>query len=98
LVFERSVFGSERFGRNLIKNISELEVRALPQNLPHEIKVSIDTLSTFADRILVKDLILPNNVKVSVKPDEIVVSVAEPSKVEESWQKKLKKKLRMSRR
>jgi len=73
----------------VVKNISELEVKALPQNLPHEIKVSINGLNTFEDRILVKDLILPKDVKISVKPEEIVASVAQPSKVEEELAKEI---------
>ncbi len=83
LVFEGISLAVKDLGGTLVKNISELELKALPQNLPHEIKVSIDTLNTFADHILVKDLILPKDVKISAKPEEIVVSVAEPAKVEE---------------
>ena len=83
LVFEGTSLAVKDLGGTLIKNISELELKALPQNLPHEIKVSIDSLNTFADHILVKDLILPKDVKISAKPEEIVVSVAEPEKVEE---------------
>ena len=55
----------------------------MPQNLPHEIKVSIESLETFEDHILVKDLLLPPDVKATAKPDEIVVSAAPPEKVEE---------------
>jgi uncharacterized protein (DUF2267 family) len=72
-------------------SISELEIKALPQNLPHEIKVSIDGLNTFQDHILVKDLVLPKEVKIIAKPDEIVVSVAEPAKVEEELAKEIVK-------
>jgi len=74
----------------LVKNISEILVKALPQNLPHEIKVSIDSLENFGDHILVKDLILPGNVKVLLKPDEIIASVLEPAKVEEELAEEIK--------
>lgn len=80
-------------GGTLIKNIAELDVKALPQNLPHEIKVSIDGLNTFEDHILVKDLILPKDVKVLLKSDEIVVSVAHAAKVEEDLAKELEEKV-----
>jgi large subunit ribosomal protein L25 len=70
-------------GGTLVKNISDISVKALPQNLPHEIKVSIDGLKTFEDRILVKDLVLPKDVKATLNPEEIVVSVAAPANVEE---------------
>ena len=63
------------------------------QNLPHEIKVSIDGLNTFGDHILVKDLNLPANIKVMAKPDEIVVSVAQPEKVEEELAKEIEEKV-----
>jgi len=76
-------------GGTLVKNISEIEVKALAQNLPHEIKVSIDGLNTFEDRILVKDLELPKDVKIMAKPEEIVVSVSQPEKVEEELAKEL---------
>jgi len=80
-------------GGTLIKNISELEVKALPQNLPHEIKVSIESLKTFGDHILIKDLILPKDVKVVAKPEEIVVSVAQPANVEEELAKEIEEKV-----
>jgi large subunit ribosomal protein L25 len=76
-----------------VKYLGELEVKALPQNLPHEIKVSIDGLNTFEDHILVKDLILPKDIKVLLKPDEIVVSVAHAAKVEEDLAKEIEEKV-----
>ena len=93
LIFEGTSLAIKDLGGTLVKNISELEVKSLPQNLPHEIKVSIDGLKTFEDRILVKDLILPKDVKVSVKPEEIVASVAQPSKVEEDLAKEIKEEV-----
>lgn len=93
LVFEGTSLAVKDLGGTLIKNISELEVKALPMNLPHEIKVSIDGLNTFADHILIKDLILPANIKISEKPDEIVVSVAEPEKVEEELATEIEEKV-----
>lgn len=90
LVFEGTSLAVKDLGGTLVKNISELKIKALPQNLPHEIKVSIDDLNTFEDRILVKDLILPKDIKVLLKPEEIVTSVAEPEKVEEELAKEIK--------
>lgn len=93
LVFEGVALAIKDLGGTLVKNISELQIKALPQNLPHEIKVSIDKLNTFEDRILVKDIILPKDVKVLAKLDEIVVSVTPPSKVEEELAKELKEEV-----
>ena len=87
LVFFGVAPAEKDLGGTLVKNITEVEVKALPQNLPHEIKVSIEGLKTFGDHILIKDLILPENVKVLKKPDEIIASVAEQQKVEEELEK-----------
>ena len=53
-------------------------------------KVSIDGLNTFEDRILVKDLTVPANVKIMVEANEIVASVTEPEKVEEELATEIK--------
>src|SRR3989338_3606831 len=62
----------------LLKNLNAIEVEALPQDLPHEISVDISNLKTFADHIMVKDLILPNGVTVESSPDEVIALVQEP--------------------
>ena len=93
LVFEGVSLAVKELGGTLVKHFSELEVKALPQNLPHEIKISIDGLKTFEDHILVKDLILPEKVKVIAKADEIVVSVSQPAKVEEELAKPVEEKV-----
>ena len=93
LVFEGVSFGVKDLGGTLVKNMSELQVKALPQNLPHEIKVSIESLKKFGDRVLIKDLNLPKDVKISAKPEEIVVSVVEPAKVEEELAAEIKEEV-----
>lgn len=90
LAFEGTPPAVRDLGGILIKNISELKIKALAQNLPHEIKVSIDGLKNFGDRILVKDLVIPKDVKVLLKPDEIIVSVSEPADVEEELAEEIK--------
>jgi len=67
----------------LVKNINEVKVEALPQDLPHEIQVDISSLETFADQILIKDIKLPKGVELKEKPEEIVVLVQEPISQEE---------------
>jgi len=58
--------------------------------LPHEIIVNIESLKTFEDHILVRDLVLPPNVTVLKKPDEIIASVLTPQKVEEELATEIK--------
>lgn len=89
LVFEGTSVAVKDLGGTLVKNISELKVKALAKDLPHEILVSIEALNTLEDHILVKDLVLPKGVRAMAKPDEIVVSVSEPEKVEEYLAKEI---------
>ena len=83
LVFEGEAAAVKDLGGTLVKNISGVEVKALPQNLPHEIKVNINCLKTFEDNILIKDLLIPKDVKILKEPGEIVAAVSPPEKVEE---------------
>lgn len=72
----------KNLGGTLVKNISEIEVKALPQKLPKQIEVSVENLNTFDDYVLVKNLQIPEGVKVLRGPEEILVSVSPPEKVE----------------
>ena len=83
----------KNLGGTLIKNISEVEVKALPQNLPKEIKVNIEGLETFEDHILIKDLKIGEGVNILKDPKEIVVSVTPPEKVEEELEKPIEEKV-----
>jgi len=93
LVFEGEAPAVGELGGTLVKGFQEVEVKALPQNLPHEIKVSVERLETFEDEILVKDLEVPENVKVLKEPDAIVVNVSAPTKVEEELEKPIEEKV-----
>jgi len=66
-----------------VRNINELEVEALPQNLPHEITVDISSLKSFGDQILVKDINLGSDVKIETEADAIIATVQEPKSQEE---------------
>jgi large subunit ribosomal protein L25 len=92
LIFEGETAAVKDLGGTLVKNISEVEVKAKPQNLPHEIKVNIEKLKTFEDDILIKDLLIPKDVKILKAPEEIVASVSPPEKVEEELEKPIEEK------
>jgi len=71
-------------GAMIIHNISEVEVKCLPGDLIHEIKVDISGLNTFDNVIAVKNLIIPKGIEiVHHDPEDIVVSVAEPREEKE---------------
>lgn len=83
----------KNLGGTLIKNMAEVEVKALPQKLPKEIKVNIESLKTFEDHILIKDLQIAEGVKILKEPDEIVAQVTPPEKVEEELEKPIEEKV-----
>lgn len=65
-------------GGILIRNVNELEVEALPQDLPHEISVDISGLAAFGDNVLLKDIKVGDKVQVLGNPEEIIAVVQEP--------------------
>jgi len=83
LVFEGEAPAVKNLSGTLAKNIQEVEVRALPQKLPKEIIVSIESLETFEDSILIKDLKVPEGVEILKDPEEVVAQVKPPDKAEE---------------
>lgn len=93
LVFEGVAPAEKDLGGTLNKNLLEIEVKALPLNLPHEIKINIASLKTFGDHIFVKDLVLPNDVKITKNLDEVVVSVLAPKKIEEELATEIKEEV-----
>ena len=93
LIFEGESKAVKELGGTLVKNISEVKVKALPLNLPKEIKVSIEKLKTFEDEIFISDLKLPEGVKILKDPKEIVAFAAPPEKVEEELAKPVEEKV-----
>ncbi|MCX6813334.1 MAG: 50S ribosomal protein L25, partial [Candidatus Azambacteria bacterium] len=65
-------------GGVLVKAMQELEVRALPADLPHQIEINISQLETFDDNILVKDIKLPKNVEILENIETSVATVTPP--------------------
>lgn len=70
-------------GGVLVQSVAEVEVEALPQNLPQEIVMDLTRLATFEDRITVADLPMPPNVELHAHPDEVVAVVSPPRTEEE---------------
>jgi len=93
LIFEGELRAVKDLGGTLIKNIQELEVKALPQNLPKEIIINVEDLKALGDNILIKDLKLPKEVEILREPDEIVAFISAPEKVEEELKKPIEEKV-----
>jgi len=87
LVFEGESIAVKDLGGTLVKNISGITVKALPADLPREIKVDISKLNTFDDVILVRDLAVDPKVELLKNPDEIVALATPAEKVEEELAK-----------
>lgn len=80
LVFTGESPAIKELGGILVKNINEIEVEALPQDLPHEIEVDISALQVLNSHLLIKDLKLPSGVELKnkEKTGEIVALIQEP--------------------
>jgi large subunit ribosomal protein L25 len=70
-------------GGILVKVIQEVEVEALPQDLPHELTADLSRLDTLQSRLLIKDISLPKGVKILVDLEEVVALVEPPRTDEE---------------
>ena len=77
----------KNLGGTIVKEMYEVDVRALPQKLPHEIIVDISVLTDFETEIAIKDLKIGEGVKILKEPDEIVANVQPPQKIEEELEK-----------
>lgn len=60
----------------VVKVMHELEVRALPADLPHSFIVDITGLATLSDVIHASDIVLPKGVTLVALPEEVLVSVS----------------------
>ncbi len=83
VVFEGESSAVKDLAGIFVRNVNELEVEALPQNLPHEITINISSLKKFGDQILAKDLKLGSDVKLMAEAETILATVQEPKSQEE---------------
>lgn len=71
-------------GNVLVEVSSEVEVEALPNDLPESITVDISVLNTVDDMITVGDLkVDTDKVEIMTQPDQVIVKIEEPRAEEE---------------
>ncbi|MGC8651200.1 MAG: 50S ribosomal protein L25 [Minisyncoccia bacterium] len=70
-------------GGVLVKSMDEIEIEALPKDLPHAIEVDISSLDAFDKTIYIRDIKIPQGVKVLVKEDTPIITVSAPITEEE---------------
>lgn len=93
LIFEGISPAVKELGGTLVKNISEIKLKAKPQNLPKDIKVNIEKLKTIEDNIKISDLKTPEGVRILREKEEIIASVTPLEKIEEELVKPIEEKV-----
>ncbi len=68
----------KELGGTLVKVLHDIEIEALPKDLPHKIEVNVASLVDFKSVITAKEIALPAGVELAISPDDIVASVSEP--------------------
>jgi large subunit ribosomal protein L25 len=83
--FEGESIAVKEFDAILSTGLNQIEVEAFPQDLPENFIVDISKLENLGDSILVKDLVIPENVLLLSNPEELVVfaSSSKPEAEEE---------------
>lgn len=71
------------FGGILVKATDELEIEALPADLPHEIQVDLSKLAELNATIKLTDLAIPKGVEVLVADKEFSIATVTPPRSEE---------------
>ena len=62
--------------------LRELEVKCLPARIPHSIMVDVSNLQ-IGENISVKDIVVPEGLKILNDPEQIVINIVAPSILEE---------------
>ncbi len=70
-------------GGVLVKSMDEIMIEALPQDIPHFLEVDISKLEDFDQSFYVKDILIPEKIKVLVDLNTPVVTVSAPLTEEE---------------
>lgn len=72
------------FGGVLVKSLEEVEIEALPADLPHALEVDLSILKELHQSIHIKDIALPKGVKVLIDEETAVATITEQRVEEEA--------------
>ena len=70
-------------GGILLEFLNEIEIEALPEDIPSSIQVDISALENIGDFILVKNLPIHHEVELKIDSEELVCKIEEPKEEEE---------------
>jgi len=59
----------------LVKVLHEVEIEALPKDLPHNVTIDVSVLLALNDQIHVKDIVLPKGVSMKTNKEEVVALI-----------------------
>jgi large subunit ribosomal protein L25 len=60
----------------LLQTLSEIEVEALPADLPEKFEIDVTKLSAVDEQITIADLVKPQGVEILTEPEQVVVKIA----------------------
>lgn len=83
LIFTGEAPAVKTMGGTFLHNKDHVTIQCLPSKLIKEISIDISGLVSFTDTIKIKDIVLPDGVRISDTPDDIVATVAAPRTDEE---------------
>ena len=89
LVFEGEAPAVKEFSGTFVNNMKEIEIKAFPMDLPHDIKVDISGLKTLEDTITIDDLSLSNKLEATQDGQSIIASVSPPQDVDTELEKEI---------
>ena len=77
-------YAATKLGGTLLHALDHVRVRALPENLPDALEISVEPLKDFDVSIHLREVPLPKGVTLMADLDEVVVKVLPPHVVEEA--------------
>jgi len=70
---------AERAGLIVLEQLTSVEIKALPKDLPDALTYDAEKLVAVGDQLAVEDLVVPAGVEVVTEPHHVIVTVFEPS-------------------
>lgn len=72
----------KNFNAEIHTGLTAIEVECIPQDMPKRIVIDISGLTEIGDSIRVRDVVLPNQVKILADQEEVIAVAAAPRKEE----------------
>jgi len=82
----------EKLGGVVEHLLREVKIECLPRNIPLNIEIDVSSLD-IGDFVDIKDLAIPSGVKIVNHPEERVVTVLHPTRVEEEVEEKVEEEV-----